>query len=313
MKEFLERAARGNLSPRDLHIILDALPTPLSWATLPDGRIQFVNRAFTRAFGYEDGRFATVADWISEAYVEAKDQRLSHDRWAELWISKGSGIAEIDLLEVQVRSADRTIRTVQHRGILLYDLGVGIATFEDISDRKLAEEALRRIAFEDPLTGLPNRRMLQERWEAEAAEIAAADAMAAILVIDLDGFKSVNDTLGHDAGDTVLITAAERLRASLRSTDIVCRIGGDEFVAFLPQLRAIDHVEQACWRIGTALARPIALGSRSVTLSASIGAALSPQDGRDLHELMKKADEALYRVKSSRKGEWEWYKVPAAA
>lgn len=314
MRELLERAANGaNLPFRDLHIILDALPTPLSWATLPGGQIRFVNRFFTNTFGYADGEFSTVDDWIDRAYLLEEDRRQARVRWKELWEVESTGIAEVEPFEVQVLCADGSIRTVQHRGILLHEVGVGIATFEDISDRKLAEDVLRRIAFEDPLTGLPNRRVLQERWSKSMPISGGPEGMAALLLIDLDGFKGINDRFGHDGGDEVLTEVARRLCDSVGISGLVCRLGGDEFVVLLPHLRTLEQVEQLCWRIETALARPFALAARPITLGASIGASLYPQDGRDLHDLLKRADEALYRLKTLRKGGWGWFKVPASA
>lgn len=313
MKEFLERATKtAKLSYRDLQIILDALPTPLSWSSLPDGHIQFVNRAFTKTFGYKDGQFTTVEGWIQNAYTRDEDRYEARRRWDALWRNGATGVSEIEAFDVAIRCADGSVRTVQHRGILLHDIAVGIATFEDVSERERAEAALRRIAYEDSLTGLANRRVLQDFWAEKVAD-QTPRAKAALLLVDLDGFKGVNDRLGHDAGDQALITTAKRLLESVRTTDLVCRIGGDEFVVLLPDLHNVDQVEQMCWRIGTALARPFHLGGRRVVLGASIGASLYPQDGKSLKDILKHADEALYRTKTSHKGEWEWFKPPKAA
>nr|WP_234831539.1 diguanylate cyclase [Sphingobium yanoikuyae] len=193
MKEFLERAANaGALSFRDLHVILDALPIPLSWATLPQGEIQFVNRAFTKTFGYAEGTFTNVSDWIDKAYPHEHHRRETRRLWHDLWLAQSDGISEIDVCEVEILCADNRIRTAQHRGILLHEMGIGIALFDDISSRREAENALRRIAFEDPLTGLANRRVLQDLWAEHATRGAIADNMMAVLVIDLDGFKAMN-------------------------------------------------------------------------------------------------------------------------
>lgn len=313
MKEFLERAAKGQtLSSRDLSIVLDALPIPLSWADLHDGRIQFVNRAFKTLFGYSDDAFATVDDWIDRAYVNDDQKQEARRRWQQLWTPPASGAAEVGAFEVDVLCADGRIRPVQHRGILLHDIGIGIATFEDISDRKIAETALHQLAFEDALTRLPNRRALKQKWLDLANPKQPSQGVTAILVMDIDGFKSVNDHFGHDTGDALLQAIAQRLLASVRAHDLICRLGGDEFVALIQNLAHHDHVAQICWRIESGLKQPILINSRKFVIGVSIGASLFPQDGDDLQELLKRADEALYRVKTSGKGGWQWFEEPRA-
>lgn len=314
MKEFLERAARADgFSQQELHIILDALPIALSWATYPDGQIRFVNRAFRVTFGYGEDQLSSVDEWIESAYPREVDREEARRRWRDHWDASSSGITEIDPFEIEVRAADGTIKAIHHRGILLREIGVGIAVFDDVSDRRNAERTLRRFALEDPLTGLANRRMLQERW----AELSSTDAdpkrMMAVLLVDLDGFKAINDRFGHDAGDQALISVANRLRDSVRANDLCCRIGGDEFAILLPDIHTPETVEQICWRIGASLTLPIKLHDRPVTVGASIGASLYPQDGHDLQTLFRKADEALYRRKADRAGGWEWFTRPKVA
>lgn len=315
MKELFERAENGKLlSPRELHIILDAVPVPLSWALLPGGEIQFVNRTFKRVFGYGDESFPTVDDWIDRAYVDDAERELARHRWQHLWQPEASGISEVEVIELRVRCADGSVLTVQHRGILLHDIGIGIATFEDISARKQAEEALHRISFEDPLTGTGNRRALQARWLDETSSTAAAAGrLLAVLLIDLDDFKPVNDAMGHEIGDAVLAAVAGRLRECIRGSDLLFRIGGDEFVILLPDLRAPGQVEALCRRIGHAFDAPFGGADQAIRLGATIGASLWPQDGIDLRELLRQADEALYRLKRTRKGGWEWYRAPVHA
>ncbi|MBO0128453.1 sensor domain-containing diguanylate cyclase [Agrobacterium sp. OT33] len=313
MREFLERANAENLSYRDLHIILDALPIPLSWATVPDGKIQFVNRAFVTLFGYPEDAFATVEDWIENAYVRHEDRIEARKQWKSLWTAKSSGISEIDSFEIEVRCSYGDIRTVQHRGMLLHEINIAIATFDDISERKIMEEKLHRFAFEDTLTGLANRRMLQKFWNERLASVESSQRISGLLLIDLDGFKAINDRFGHDAGDDVLVAVAKRLRKNVRIEDLVCRLGGDEFVVLIHENASHERIPQICWRIEASLARPIRGGKGSYTVGASIGASLFPQDGQDLMELLKRADEALYRVKREAKGGWQWFATPAAS
>ncbi|PZU68670.1 sensor domain-containing diguanylate cyclase [Sphingobium sp.] len=313
MKELFERAESGKIvSHRDLHIILDALPVPLSWASLPGGQIQFVNRAFKRVFGYGDDSFATFDDWIDRTYVDESGRDDARRRWSSLWTPEAAGISEVDPVELRVRCADGLVLTVQHRGILLHDIGIGIATFEDVSARKQAEDAVHRIAFEDPLTGVGNRRALQARWlDATCSEEGIEGQQIAILLIDLDDFKPVNDSMGHEAGDAVLEQVAVRLRECVRGSDLVFRIGGDEFVILLPDFHAHHEVEALCRRIGQSFDQPFTGNDKPAYIGASIGASLWPEDGKDLRKLLRHADEALYRLKKHGKGGWQWFSTPA--
>ncbi|CUX71026.1 MULTISPECIES: sensor domain-containing diguanylate cyclase [Agrobacterium] len=308
MKELFERAENGRLvSHRDLHIILDAVPVPLSWATLSDGRIQFVNRAFKRVFSYEDDSFLTVDDWIDNAYVDQSERADARQRWRTVWTIAEEGISEVDVQELRVCCGDGKILTVQHRGILLHDIGIGIATFEDVTARKVAEEALSRFSFEDPLTGAGNRRALQAQWSIETTAAAGEPSQhLAVLIVDLDDFKPINDTLGHDCGDAVLKAVACRLRECTRRSDLLFRIGGDEFVLLVPGL-SVRETEIVCRRVGYAFDKPFKCAEMEVSVGATIGASLWPRDGDDLREVLRRADNALYRLKKTGKGGWEWY------
>ena len=310
---FTNQAGQATFSDEDLRLFLDAIPTPLSWASIADEKIRFVNRSFKRTFGYADDAFHTISQWIDQVYVRAEDRIKSRVLWERLWTVGQSTIDEVDTVELQILCGDGTVKTVQHRGVLLHDLGIAIATFEDISHHKTAENALRSIAFLDSLTGLPNRRALELRWAQDLPTREAGTAMAALLLIDLDGFKAVNDKLGHEAGDEVLIEVARRLRASVRHDDLACRLGGDEFVVYLPTLADMSRVPRVCQRIKSAVLRPIQIGTERATVGCTVGASLFPQDGRDLKELLNCADQALYRPKAARKGSWGWFRVPAVA
>lgn len=314
MKELFARAdVVDATSLRNLHVILDTLPVALSWAALPGGDIKFVNRTFTRLFGYSEKHFSTVDQWITEAYETQLEQELARKQWSALWGGEQSGVNEIEPLELEVRCADGSFCTTQHRGILLWDIGIGVATFEDISPRKKAEDAVRRISLEDPLTELANRRALQDRWQSEVSKKRTTEPLAmAVMLIDLDGFKPVNDHFGHEAGDQILKTVAARLRSCVRETDLVGRIGGDEFVVLLSRLGDPHEAEDICRRIHDRLADPFTYDGSVVRISASIGVSLYPQDGHNLQALLRHADQALYRRKRSGVGGWEWFTIPAA-
>jgi diguanylate cyclase (GGDEF)-like protein/PAS domain S-box-containing protein len=177
-----------------------------------------------------------------------------------------------------------------------------VAIFSDISKAKENEESLLRLAHFDALTGLPNRFLFQDHVALALAQAERNGKQVAILFLDLDHFKTINDTLGHRAGDNVLIEAAQRLAACLRAGDTLSRFGGDEFMAVLPDLDTSnggsnDAAASVADKLLTTLARPFIVEGQEVRISTSIGIALYPQDGQQLNVLSNAADAAMYRAK----------------
>ena len=156
----------------------------------------------------------------------------------------------------------------------------------------------RRFAYHDELTGLPNRRLLLDRYGLAAALAARQHRLVGLLFLDLDGFKNVNDTHGHAAGDSILQQVAARLLASIRASDTACRYGGDEFVVLLPELETPGSALAAARKIRARLAAPYVIDGRQITVTASIGTALYPVDGHDYRELMRVTDRSMYRDKA---------------
>lgn len=176
----------------------------------------------------------------------------------------------------------------------------------DITELKRIEEQVRHLAHHDPLTGLPNRRLLEDRI-AQAFNLARRNAsQVGVMLVDLDRFKIINDTRGHEAGDAVLREVARRLQDSVRQVDTVARQGGDEFVVVLSELKGASGAARVAQKILKALARPIAVGREHFEIGASIGIALFPADGRDAEALLKAADAAMYRAKGSGRGRYEF-------
>ena len=180
-------------------------------------------------------------------------------------------------------------------------------TLQDISAAKLHEQDLRRLANEDGLTGLPNRYWLQQFLPGALARAAIAQHMLALLFIDLDGFKDINDTQGHAEGDKVLRAASLRLKAVLRPGDHVVRLGGDEFVVVLDPVEDDSRAEQVAQRIAIAFDEPFYLGSERHKMGASIGISLYPRDGAETDVLLKNADIAMYAVKVAGKGHHRFF------
>ncbi|MFW5833953.1 MAG: EAL domain-containing protein [Pseudomonadota bacterium] len=164
---------------------------------------------------------------------------------------------------------------------------------QDISERRRAEARVADLAFKDALTGLPNRRAFNERLAA-----VVAHSVGALVFVDLDHFKDVNDTLGHDAGDALLSEIAARLQRAVRKDDVVARLGGDEFAIILAGERDSDDLALVADRVTAALQQPVAFEERTIHPAGSLGITRFPQDGRDVEQLMKNADIALYRAKT---------------
>jgi diguanylate cyclase (GGDEF)-like protein/PAS domain S-box-containing protein len=177
--------------------------------------------------------------------------------------------------------------------------------FRDVTDRKIAAQKLERMALLDSLTGLPNRALFFDRFQQALASARRNKTIFALFYLDLDGFKRVNDTLGHDAGDRLLKETAQRLRSCLRQSDTVARIGGDEFTVILTKIERASDTAIVADKVMGVLDKPFPLGDRSRSISASIGISVYPDDGEDADMLLKKADMAMYRVKQSGKSGYQ--------
>jgi len=169
----------------------------------------------------------------------------------------------------------------------------------EIRRRRAAEQEARTLAMEDPLTGLPNRRQFDEALKAAVAAPPGADAVHAVLMMDLNGFKRINDLYGHPTGDEALVQVASRLRRAVRDGDMVGRLGGDEFAVLATHLTGPEAAATLALRIIEALQSPVPIDSGEHVLGAGIGIALAPVDGTDAETLMRKADIALYRAKET--------------
>ncbi len=171
----------------------------------------------------------------------------------------------------------------------------------EITERKRAEERIRHLATHDALTGLPGLRLSKDRLAMALGQARRMQNSVAVMFIDLDNFKSVNDTLGHDAGDHVLIETARRLQSCVRETDTVARIGGDEFLVIVTGVTAPEDAGMVAEKIVAAVSTPVPFGGREALLGTSIGIALAPEHGEEMDSLIRLADEAMYRIKNSGK------------
>jgi len=181
------------------------------------------------------------------------------------------------------------------------------AIFYDITERKALEDRLDHLAHYDSLTDLPNRMLLQDRLEQAIASAERQNNKFALLFIDLDGFKRINDEVGHPVGDEVLKIAARRLLAVIRGMDTAARLGGDEFVIILTDIRSRDNAARVAQKVLASLSQPYLVADLSLSVSASIGISLYPSDERLASELLRSADEAMYQAKNGGKHQVRFY------
>ena len=264
------------------------------------GVIQRVNQAFVECTGYSAEEAVGQTPRLlnsgrhDQAFYDAMWRGIREGgRWqGEIWNRRKSGEVYPEWLTITaVRDAEGRITNF-------------VGMFQDITARKLAEDEIRSLAFYDPLTQLPNRRLLMDRLRQGVAAAARSGAYGALLFIDLDNFKLLNDTLGHDMGDLLLREVARRLRNCVREADTVARMGGDEFVVMLEGLStapaaAASQVEQLAEKIRETLAQPYELAGHSHHSTSSIGVALFRDREVDVEELLKRADMAMYEAKEA--------------
>jgi diguanylate cyclase (GGDEF)-like protein len=211
----------------------------------------------------------------------------------EIWNRRKNGEVYAELLTISaVRGADEA--TQQY-----------VAMFSDITPLKEHEQQLEFIAHYDALTHLPNRTLLADRLHQAMAQSQRRGLMLAVVFIDLDGFKAINDHYGHEVGDQVLIGVAERMKRCLREIDTCARLGGDEFVALLVDLHNSESSYDMLTRLLAAAARPIQIDELTVQISASIGVSFYPQpETIDAEELLRQADQAMYQAKQTGKNRY---------
>jgi len=263
-------------------------------------RIERVNRAFTRLTGYSAeeviGRTPALlkSGRHDHAFYENMWGALGHENYwqGELWNRRKDGA--VHPVRMTISAVQASDRRVTHY----------VASFADITHHKQAEAQLHRLAFYDSLTELPNRRLMLERLRQAFAASARNGQHGAILFIDLDRFKTLNDTKGHDIGDRLLTQVASRLRACVRDDDSVARLGGDEFVVMLEDLSnqqetAATRAEAVAEKIRKAIAQPYAIGGDEYHSTPSIGVTLFFGHTETIDEVLKRADAALYRAKAA--------------
>ena len=197
---------------------------------------------------------------------------------------------------------------VAAKAIAPWDLSRGVVWIvEDVTEQRADAARIAFMAHHDQLTGLPNRLLLADRTKVALSQALRNKAQCAVMFLDLDRFKNINDSLGHAIGDELLIEVARRLKAQVRDSDTVARLGGDEFVVVLPAIKVRDDAERIAAKIRASLAAPYILNGKPVNTTPSIGIALYPEHGDEAEALFKRADEAMYAVKNAGRNGYRFY------
>ena len=230
---------------------------------------------------------------IEKAVQQALEQGKPFDLELELITAKGNH-----------RWIHATGKADRERGRTKMISGI----FQDITERMQSEARIRQLAYHDSLTGLPNRKLFSDRLGMALTQARRNQKSVGIAMLDLDRFKEVNDTLGHDTGDLLLKATAERLGSVLRKGDTVARIGGDEFVLILPELEAVEDATLVAQKIVDRFRKPFVINAHQLIVTASIGIVLYPTDGMDEGTLLKHADIAMYRAKEAGRAGYRLYR-----
>jgi diguanylate cyclase (GGDEF)-like protein/PAS domain S-box-containing protein len=266
-------------------------------------RIAAVNPAFADITGYSPeeaiGQKPQLlrsgkhdSNYYRQMWAELGDQ--NHWR-GEIWNRRKNGEVFPEWLSITV------VRDA--KGIPTNYIGI----FSDVSERKEAEARIHHLAHHDALTDLPNRILLQDRLDQAILQSKRSNRRTAVLFLDLDRFKNINDSLGHDVGDNLLIQVSERCASVLRETDTISRQGGDEFVIVLPDLDQSQDAAQVARKLIRSFDQPFMLDGHELTVTGSIGIALYPDDAQSASELLKNADAAMYRAKAEGRNDFQFY------
>ena len=273
------------------------------WTMDLGGRVTYVNPAVTPLRGYRPEE--VLAQRLEDVFTPASATVAKHAlARASTRVAAGRRFEPIHL-ELEQRRKDGSTVWTEVTASGLYDGDRFVALLgvtRDIDARREAEARMAHLALHDPLTGLPNRALVQDRVQQAIVSAVRDGERFAVVMLDLDGFKPVNDTYGHGAGDDVLRGVARRLEGCVRASDTVGRVGGDEFLLVIRHVTAAADVDAVTLKVHDALARPFAIGEDLVALGCSSGQALYPQDGLDEPALTRHADAEMYRAKRAKAG-----------
>jgi len=268
-----------------------------------DGRLLEANRAAEALYGYSHDELLGLSIY---------DLRAEHTRKSiveQMARADSTGI----LFETVHQRKDGSTFPVQLMSDVVTtpdgNVFATITTCEDITERRKNEETIKRLAFCDALTGLPNRALFNDRLRQELAKARRHKKLLAVMFVDLDRFKDVNDTLGHNTGDLLIRTVSERLKGIIREGDTVCRLGGDEFVMLFPDITTVEDITTVAKKILEKLSDVFVLNDTEVYVTVSIGISMFPENGDDVEVLVKNADAAMYYAKERGRNNYQFYSL----
>jgi diguanylate cyclase (GGDEF)-like protein len=272
-----------------------------------DGVIMYATQSAARVLGTDDPAGARIGALAGDDVLQAVSRVLG----------SGSGIPVPDPVIWQAPGGNGSAGWFEVRASALrngHSVHGAVLSFRDVTAQRQREDELRRMAFRDPLTRLPNRALFSEQAVAAVASAERSGELVAVMMCDLDGFKAVNDTHGHPAGDELLIAAARRLASLIRPSDTAARLGGDEFALLLDGIGSPDAARAVAARVVDAIAAPFTLAGGTATVTVGISAGIAVSDGAGIGTspdvLAARADQALYEAKAAGKNTWREYGSP---
>jgi diguanylate cyclase (GGDEF)-like protein/PAS domain S-box-containing protein len=303
----MENSLRG--SELRLRGILQRLPVGVCLVQ-PDGHMAFRNERFVQICGYTEADVPTGNDWWPAVYPDAQYRERARAEWTAARAKAIEGDGSIASREYTIQCKDGQQRIVEIAGVMVE--GGHLFTLVDLSQRKADEEEIRYLAFYDPLTRLPNRRLLLDRLQQALAASARHRRSGALLLLDLDNFKTLNETQGHERGDLLLLQVAQRLRGCVLEDDTVARQGGDEFVVVLEDLgdnpeEVAARSEEIGQKILAALREPYQLDGEAHHSSLSMGITVFSGMRETVDELLRRADLAMYQAKAAGRDTLRFY------
>jgi diguanylate cyclase (GGDEF)-like protein/PAS domain S-box-containing protein len=254
-----------------------------------NGKVYEANQRFAEMLGYSPEEVPQLHMWDFDAQL-TREELLQMARDVN---DTGSHV------ESRLRRKDGTVfdAEISASGAIYAGHKISFCMCHDITERRQFEQKLAEMATHDSLTELPNRTLLNDRFTVALALSRRTRNKLAVMMLDLDRFKSVNDNVGHDVGDKLLKAVGQRLKVTMRESDTVARIGGDEFVVLLSQIRNADEAAKSAQRILDAFREPFVFDGHQLNITTSIGIAIYPKGGKDIESLLKTADTAMYRAK----------------